>query len=85
MLTSVDGNPKGCCVESVSRRAGQEDVFGIGRVRRSDQTYRRLDLALKQAGSRIWLGIELRAQVMALYEQSRGDIGFVIERLDLAN
>lgn len=85
ILTSVDRNPNDCFVETVIHSAEQEDVFVIWRVRRSDQTYRILDLALNQAGSRIWLGIELRAQVMALYEQSRGDIGFVIERLDLAN
>lgn len=83
ILKSFDRNHRDCIVETVIHRGSLEDVLVIWRVMRVGDHHQVLDLAIEQNGNTIWLAIELRAQVVALYERSEGDLDVVIRELGL--
>ncbi|MEL7042286.1 MAG: ABC transporter substrate-binding protein [Pseudomonadota bacterium] len=82
ILKSVDRTPRDCFVETVIHRDGSEDVMVIWRVRFANDVHRILDVALILDGNQIWLGIELRAQVVVLFEQTGGDMAAILDRLE---
>lgn len=82
ILNSVDRTPRDCFVETVIHRDDFEDVWVLWRVRFANDAHRILDVAVIQGGNQIWLGIELRAQVTVLFEQTGGNMADILNRLD---
>jgi len=81
VLKSFDRTHRDCLVETVIHRDALEDLTVIWRVMRVGDHHQILDMAIDKNGNTIWLAIELRAQVMDLYERSNGDLRSVIEKL----
>ncbi|MEO1305517.1 MAG: ABC transporter substrate-binding protein [Pseudomonadota bacterium] len=84
VLSSFDRSNRDCIVESVIHREGREDLDILWRIIRRDDEHHIVDIALKDRGNQIWLSIELRAQVMAVYERSNGNVGAIIQELGLS-
>jgi len=84
VLKSFDRNQRDCIVETVIHRHSLEDLTVIWRVKRVGDHHQILDMAIEQNGNTIWLAIELRAQVVDLYERSDGDLDVVVRRLGLS-
>ncbi|MEO1661161.1 MAG: ABC transporter substrate-binding protein [Pseudomonadota bacterium] len=83
ILKSFDRNHRDCIVQTVIHRESLEDVLVIWRVMRVGDHHQVIDLAIEQNGNTIWLALELRAQVVALYERSGGDLDVVIHELGM--
>ena len=81
VLSSFDRSHRDCVVETVIHRGARQDISVIWRVIRVDKLHQVLDIAIEQNGNTIWLAIELRAQVVDLYERSNGDLDIVIRKL----
>lgn len=83
ILKSFDRTHRDCVVETVIHRNPLEDLSVIWRIVRVGEHHQVLDMAIKENGNTIWLAIELRAQVIDLYERSDGDLGMVIRKLGI--
>ncbi|MEO1305805.1 MAG: ABC transporter substrate-binding protein [Pseudomonadota bacterium] len=83
ILKSFDRNHRDCIVETVIHRESLEDLTVVWRVMRVGEQHQILDIAPVQNGNTIWLAIELRAQVVDLYERSDGDLDLVIRKLGI--
>lgn len=85
VLRSFDRTERDCIVETIIHRESLADIVVIWRVMRTgdaeDNQHQVLDLAIKQNGNTVWLAIELRAQVLALYERTNGDLDAVVREL----
>lgn len=81
VLRSFDRNHRDRIVETVIHKRALEDISVTWRVMRAGELHQVLDLAIERNGNKIWLAIELRAQVLDLYERSNGDLDVVIHRL----
>ena len=85
VLKSFDRNKRDCIVETVIHRDTLDDLTVVWRVMRIGERHQVLDIAVDQNGNTIWLAIELRAQVVDLYERSNGDMNLVIRKLGLTD
>ena len=81
VLKSFDRNQRDCIVETIIHRESESDLAVVWRVMRVGDLHQVLDIAIEQNGNKIWLAIELRAQVVDLYERSGGDLNVVIQKL----
>lgn len=84
VLSSIDRTKSDCIVESAIYRDGYEDALVLWRVIRRGDEHHIVDIALKENGNQIWLSIELRAQVMVVYERTSGDVSAIIQELGLS-
>ncbi|MEM6898287.1 MAG: ABC transporter substrate-binding protein [Pseudomonadota bacterium] len=84
VLDSIDRSKSDCIVESAIYRDGLEEILVLWRVIRRGDEHHIVDIALKENGNQIWLSLELRAQVMVVYERTRGDVAAVIQELGLS-
>ncbi|MEM9938290.1 MAG: ABC transporter substrate-binding protein [Pseudomonadota bacterium] len=83
ILKSFDRSNRDCIVETVVHRGALDDIVVAWRVMHVGDNYQVIDLAIETGGNTIWLAIELRAQVVALFERSNGDMDVVINELGM--
>ena len=83
IIKSFDRNHRDCIVETIIHRETLEDLSVVWRVMRVGELHQVLDVALEQNGNTVWLAIELRAQVIDLFERSNGDLDVVIRQLGI--
>ena len=83
ILKSYDRNKRDCVVETVIHHEPLEDIPVLWRVMRSDGEHQVVDIAIKADGNTIWLALELRAQVVTLFERSNGNMNTVIDELGI--
>lgn len=83
IIKSFDRNHRDCIVETIIHRETLEDLSVVWRVMRVGELHQVLDIALEQNGNTVWLAIELRAQVIDLFERSNGDLDVVIRQLGI--
>ena len=79
---SVDRSPTDSIVNTVIRRQDGKDMDVRWRVLSRDGQYQVVDVALNLDGNLIWLGIEQRAQFIALLDRTNGSAQALIEKIE---
>lgn len=79
---SIDRSEKDSIVNTVIKRNDGQDMDVRWRVLHRNGNYQVVDVALNIDGNLIWLGIEQRAQFLALLDRSNGDADVLIAKLE---
>jgi len=79
---SVDRSDTDSIVNTVIKRQDGKDMDVRWRVLTRDGQYQVVDVALNLDGNLIWLGIEQRAQFIALLDRSNGSASALIAKID---
>ncbi len=79
---SIDRSEKDSIVNTVIKREDGKDMDVRWRVLHRDGKYQVVDVALNMDGNLIWLGIEQRAQFLALLDRSNGDADALIAKIE---
>ncbi|MEZ5998273.1 MAG: ABC transporter substrate-binding protein [Hyphomonas sp.] len=79
---SVDRSASDSIVNTVIKRDDGKDMDVRWRVLTRDSQYQVVDVALNIDGNLIWLGIEQRAQFLALLDRTNGSADALIKKID---
>lgn len=79
---SVDRSENDSIVNTVIKRSDGRDMDVRWRVLTRDGKYQVVDVALNLDGNLIWLGIEQRAQFLALLDRTNGDADALIDKIN---
>lgn len=79
---SVDRSDKDSIVNTVIKRQDGKDMDVRWRVLTRDGAYQVVDVALNLDGNLIWLGIEQRAQFIALLDRANGSAEALIAKIE---
>lgn len=79
--SSVDRSPSDSIVNTVIKRDDGKDMDVRWRVLNRDGKYQVVDVALDIDGNLIWLGIEQRAQFIALLDRTNGSAQALIDKI----
>lgn len=79
---SVDRSETDSIVNTVIRRQDGRDMDVRWRVQGKEGSYQVVDVALNLDGNLIWLGIEQRAQFIALLDNNNGSADKLINKID---
>ena len=79
---SVDRSEKDSIVNTVIKRDDGKDMDVRWRVLTRDGEYQVVDVALNLDGNLIWLGIEQRAQFLALLDRTNGSASALIAKIE---
>lgn len=79
---SVDRSETDSIVNTVIRRQDGRDMDVRWRVQGKEGSYQVVDVALNLDGNLIWLGIEQRAQFIALLDNNNGSADKLIRKID---
>ena len=82
MEDSVDRSATDSIVNTVIKRQDGKDMDVRWRVLYRDGKYQVVDVALNLDGNLIWLGIEQRAQFIALLDRSNGSAEVLIKKIE---
>jgi phospholipid transport system substrate-binding protein len=79
---SVDRSETDSIVNTVIKRQDGKDMDVRWRVQGKEGSYQVVDVALNLDGNLIWLGIEQRAQFIALLDKNNGSADSLIRKID---
>jgi phospholipid transport system substrate-binding protein len=79
---SVDRSATDSIVNTVIKRQDGQDMDVRWRVLTRDGNYQVVDVALNLDGNLIWLGIEQRAQFIALLDRTNGSAKALIDKIN---
>jgi phospholipid transport system substrate-binding protein len=79
---SVDRSETDSIVNTVIKRQDGKEMDVRWRVQGKEGAYRVVDVALNDNGNLIWLGIEQRAQFIALLDKSKGSADTLIKKIE---
>ncbi len=79
---SVDRSETDSIVNTVIKRQDGKDMDVRWRVQGTEGNYQVVDVALNLDGNLIWLGIEQRAQFIALLDRQNGSADALIKKID---
>ena len=80
--SSVDRSPTDSIVNTVIKRQDGQEMDVRWRVQGKEGSYQVVDVALNSDGNLIWLGIEQRAQFIALLDDNNGSADKLIAKID---
>jgi phospholipid transport system substrate-binding protein len=80
--SSVDRSPTDSIVNTVIKRKDGKEMDVRWRVQGKEGSYQVVDVALNSDGNLIWLGIEQRAQFIALLDDNNGSADKLIAKID---
>jgi phospholipid transport system substrate-binding protein len=80
--SSVDRSPTDSIVNTVIKRQDGKEMDVRWRVQGKEGSYQVVDVALNSDGNLIWLGIEQRAQFIALLDDNNGSADKLIAKID---
>jgi phospholipid transport system substrate-binding protein len=80
--SSVDRSPTDSIVNTVIKRKDGKEMDVRWRVQGKEGSYQVVDVALNSDGNLIWLGIEQRAQFIALLDDNNGSADKLIATID---
>lgn len=80
--SSVDRSPTDSIVNTVIKRQDGQEMDVRWRVQGKEGSYQVVDVALNADGNLIWLGIEQRAQFIALLDDNNGSADKLIAKIE---
>lgn len=82
VVGSTDRSADDAIVETLIRRADGQNMKVLWRVMNRDGGLQVMDVALNIDGNLIWLGLEQRAQLLAVLDRNNGRADAVIDKLN---
>lgn len=84
VIDSIDRSATDSVVQTEVFRSDTDSFIVFWRVLKIDGQHKIVDLALEEHGNRIWLGIEQRAQTVAILDKVNGRVDVLINKLQIS-